>query len=57
MAEHSAPTYSNKPLTVKQREKDFVENERTYVLFLKLAKWGTIAVSVLLIILYFWLVH
>jgi hypothetical protein len=56
MAEVQTATYSDKPVTEKQKAQDFQEHAKTYHAFLGLAKWGTIAVAVLLIGLYVFLV-
>lgn len=37
--------------------KNFEEHARTYALFLGLAKWGTIGVALLLILMRIFLVH
>ncbi|WP_404402332.1 aa3-type cytochrome c oxidase subunit IV [Pelagibacterium halotolerans] len=57
MAEQQSVTISNKPVSAKQKEIDFAEHARTYGAFLRLAKWGVIAVSALLVILYLTLVY
>jgi hypothetical protein len=57
MAEQQVATFSNKPISAKQKEKDFEEHVNTYKGFMELAKWGVIANAVILIALYFFLVH
>ena len=56
MAEQNIATYSEKPLTDKQREKDFAENQNTYDAFMSMTKWSVIAITVLLILMYIFLV-
>lgn len=57
MAEQQVATFSNKPISDKQKEKEFVEHSSTYQFFLSLLKWG-IGVTVLVLIgLYFIFVH
>ena len=57
MAEQQTVTFSDKPLTAKQKEKEFEEHTRTYHGMLAMFKWGTISVVILLIALYVFLVH
>ncbi|MCD7060506.1 aa3-type cytochrome c oxidase subunit IV [Pelagibacterium xiamenense] len=57
MAEQQSATFSNKPVSAKQKEVDFAEHERTYGAFMRLTKWGVIAVVALLAILYLTLVY
>ena len=56
MAEQHIATYSEKPLTDKQREKDFAENQNTYDAFMSMTKWSVISIVVLLILMYIFLV-
>lgn len=37
----------------KSKNNDFAEHERTYSGFLVFAKWGTIAMAALMVVLYF----
>lgn len=37
----------------KPNKSDFAEHERTYAGFLTFAKWGTISMAVLMVVLYF----
>lgn len=57
MAEQQVATFSNKPVTAKQKELDFTEHKRTYDGFMRLSKWSVIAVAALLVILYLTLVY
>lgn len=56
MAKTQTVTYSNKPLSEKQKATDFSEHERTYRGFLFLAKWSVIAIVIVLLGLYIFLV-
>lgn len=56
MAEQQVATFSSKPVSVKQREKEFEEHAKTYAAFMSMTKWSTIAVAILLIALYVFLV-
>lgn len=57
MAEQQVATFSDKPVTAKQKEKEFEEHTKTYGAFLVGSKWSIIVVAVILIALYFFLVH
>lgn len=57
MAEQQTATFSDKPVSAKQKEKDFEEHARTYKAALAGGKWTTIAIAVILIGLYFVFVH
>ncbi|WP_196260560.1 aa3-type cytochrome c oxidase subunit IV [Pelagibacterium limicola] len=53
MAEQHVATFSNKPISAKQKDKDFEEHSGTYKAFLQLVKWGIIANVIILAVLYF----
>lgn len=57
MAEQQVVTYSDKPISAKQKEKEFEEHTGTYKLFLDLIKWTITITVVILIGLYFIFVH
>ena len=57
MAEQQVITYSDKPISAKQKDKEFEEHTNTYKGFLSLTKWGVIVNVVILIALYFIFVH
>lgn len=57
MAEQQVATFSSKPISAKQKEKEFEEHTGTYNGFLQLVKWGIIVNVVILIALYFIFVH
>ena len=57
MAEQQMVTFSNKPVSAKQKDKEFEEHTNTYRGFLALSKWGIIVNVVILIALYFIFVH
>ena len=57
MAEQQVATYSNKPISEKQKEKDFEEHTGTYAAFLSGTKWSVISTAVILVILYLIFVH
>lgn len=57
MAEQQVATFSSKPISAKQKEKDFEEHAGTYGGFLQLIKWSIISTAVILIALYFIFVH
>lgn len=50
MAEHGTVEYAT------AKGNDYREHEDTYALFLGLAKWGTISVIVVLVLMWFFLV-
>lgn len=56
MAEQHIATYSDKPLTDKQKEKDFAENQNTFHAFMGMTKWSVISIAILLILMYVFLV-
>lgn len=57
MAEQQAVTFSTKPISEQQKEKELVEHTSTYGAFLQLIKWSIITTVVILIALYFIFVH
>ncbi len=57
MAEQQVATFSSKPISAKQKEKEFEAHANTYKGFLSLTKWGIIANAVILIALYFIFIH
>ena len=57
MAEQQVASYSDKPISEKQKEKDFEEHTHTYAAFLSGAKWSVISTAAILVILYLIFVH
>ncbi|GGA58441.1 aa3-type cytochrome c oxidase subunit IV [Pelagibacterium lentulum] len=57
MAENQVATYSNKPISEKQKSEEFQEHNRTYKGFLEMAKWSCIVIGIILIALYFIFIH
>lgn len=57
MAEQQLVSFSDKPISARQQEKEFEEHASTYAWFLQLVKWGVIVNVVILIGLYFIFVH
>lgn len=57
MAEQQVATYSDKPITETQKEKEFEEHTNTYAAFLSGTKWSVISTAVILVILYLIFVH
>lgn len=57
MADHQTVTFSDEPLTENQKAEDFQEHTHTYRAFMTLTKWSIIAVTVVLIALYLFLVR
>lgn len=56
MAEQQVITYSNKPLTAKERDDYYAAAQGTFDAFIKMAKWSSIAIAVVLVGLYVFLV-
>ncbi|RDE08042.1 aa3-type cytochrome c oxidase subunit IV [Pelagibacterium lacus] len=52
MAEEMVATYTDKPLTESQKEKDLVEHTKTYGAFMSGLKWSTIVTAAVLVVLY-----
>lgn len=57
MAEQQVATYSDKPITETQKEKEFEEHTNTYAAFLSGTKWSVISTAAILVILYLIFVH
>lgn len=56
MAEQQVATFSDKPISAKQKEKEFEEHTKTYGAFMAGTKWSVIIVAVILVALYIFLV-
>lgn len=57
MAEQQVASYSDKPISEKQKEKEFEEHANTYAAFLTGTKWSVISTAAILVILYLIFVH
>lgn len=57
MAEQQTATFPDKPVSAKQKEKDFEEHVRTYKAVMQGTKWSIIVLVAILVGLYFVFVH